>query len=126
MSQLQTVSDAVKHRLEPWYDRALLDSARVYRGSLFGAVFSRFGQAAVTVNGAVHLTRKAGDLESVPGTALLAHELFHVVQQRQMGWWRYLARYLWRWRPKHINRGWEHPLEAPAYARGAEVRQALS
>lgn len=126
MARQVTLSIQTKQRLVPWYSTALLDGTKVLRGSLFGKTFGWFGQAAVTVNGTVHLTPRAGDVESIPGTALLAHELFHVVQQREMGWWRYFFRYLWRWRPKHIKRGWEHPMETPAYARGAEVRQALS
>lgn len=126
MATLLRLTPAVKQRLWPWYDPSLLNDTRVLRGSLFGKVFGWSGQAGVTVNGVVHLTPRAHDLESAAGTALLAHELFHVVQQREMGWWRYLLRYLIRWRPKHISRGWEHPMEAPAYARGSEVRQALS
>lgn len=126
MARRVLLSPEAVQKLAPWYDQGLLRGTRVLHGSLFGAVFGWFGQAAVTVNGAVHLTRRAPDLESVGGMALLAHELYHAAQQREMGWWRYLGRYVWRWRPRHISRGWEHPMEAAAYARGAEVRQALT
>jgi hypothetical protein len=70
--------------------------------------------------------RAAVDLgPGLDGTVLLGHELFHVVQQRDMGWLRFLAAYLRHWRPKHVRRGWEHPYEVPAYARGREIREAL-
>ena len=125
MAQRVVISAHVKAKLAPWYDRELLDSVRVVRGSLFGAVCGRLGQAAITVNGTVHLTRNAADIESNEGVALLAHELFHVVDQRDMGWWLYMARYLWHWRPRHLQHGEEHPMEKAAYARGAEVWRAL-
>lgn len=95
------------------------------RGSLFGWVFGRFGQHAATINRTVHLTPRAPDLESVPGVVLLGHECYHVLQQQEMGWWRFLAAYICRWRPSHVSRGWEHPLERPAYERGREVLQTL-
>ncbi len=97
------------------------------QGSIFGWAFGLLGQAAVTVNGRVHLTSKApADLESVEGTALIGHELYHVEQQAEMGWWGFLARYVWGWRPVHIKDGSIHPLEAPAYARQKEIKSRLS
>ena len=126
MSQRVALSDDVQQKLAPWYSRQLLGGTRILRHSFFGMVLGWFGQAAVTVNGTVHLTPRAGDLESTAGVALLAHELYHVLQEREQGWWRYLARYVWHWRPWHIRRGWEHPLERPAYARQNEVLRALA
>ncbi|MSQ11815.1 MAG: DUF4157 domain-containing protein [Dehalococcoidia bacterium] len=126
MSRRVTIPETVKEKLAPWYDRELLDSVRVLRGSVFGWVFGRLGQAGVTMNRTVHLTKRARDLESAAGAALLAHELFHVAQQREQGWWRYIFRYVWHWRPKHMKRGREHPMERAAYTRGDEVRRTLS
>ncbi len=125
MATRVVLSDDIKQKLAPWYPRDVLDSVRVLRGSVFGAVYGRLGQGAITVNGTVHLTRNAQDLASNAGVSLLAHELFHVLQERDDGWWRYLARYLWHWRPRHLTRGIEHPMERAAYARGYEVRTAL-
>jgi hypothetical protein len=126
MSTRVALTDAAKAKLARWYAPEVLANARILRGSVFGWVFGRFGQAGVTINRTVHLTPRAmPELESARGLALIGHELFHVAQQQEMGWWRYLARYVWRWRPKHISRGHEHPMEAPAYARGAEIRRAL-
>ena len=125
MAQRVTVSTELAERLAPWYGSALPSEVPVLCGSLAGWLFGLSGQHAVTINGAVHLTGHAPELSTVDGTVLLGHELYHVEQQRQLGWWRFLAGYLWRWRPAHIRRGWEHPYEVPAYARGREIREAL-
>ena len=109
-----------------WYPRDLLESSSLVRDSLFGRLFGRLGQAAVTINGTVHLTPRFGDLESDDGTILIAHELYHVVQQQEMGWLPFLLRYVVAWRPSQRTDGRAHPLEAPAYARAAEVHEALS
>ncbi len=125
MTTTVTVSPEVKQRLSPWYDAALLDGVRVLQGSIPGRLFGMFGQHAVTINGTVHLTSSADDLETDKGTVLLGHECFHVTQQQQMGWWRFLARYIAGWRPTHIKHGSRHPLEVPAYERGREILRAL-
>ena len=125
MSRRVDVPDEVCRKLEPWYGE-LPRNARVLSGSLFGWVFGATGQHAVAINGTVHWTSKGPDLESTGGTVLLGHELFHVVQQADDGWWRYLAGYVWHWRPRHIKHGSEHPYEAAAYARGDEIRAALT
>lgn len=107
-------------KLEQWYGRLPLEVC-VLRGSFFGWLFGLTGQHAVTINGTVHWTKHAPALSESSGISLLGHELFHVVQQREMGWARFLAGYVWRWRPVHIKRGWEHPYEAAAYRRGREI-----
>ena len=111
--------------LAAWYDQAVIEGTPVLSGSLFGWLFGVFGQHAVTINGSVHLTPQAPELASERGIALLGHELYHVVDQRRVGWWRYLGGYVAHWRPTHICHGRRHPYEAPAYARQAEVRAAL-
>jgi hypothetical protein len=125
MTKRLAVSDAAKQHLGQWYSAQLLDNTRVLRGSIFGWLFGRFGQHAVTINKTVHLTPHAPDVESDDGISLLGHELFHVMQQAEMGWWRFLARYIWRWRPSHVKQGWKHPLEEPAYKRQGEIREKL-
>ncbi len=113
-------------RLSRWYDRSLIESTPVLSGSLVGRIFGLGRPHAVTLNGTVHWTRNApADVASVAGTVLLGHELYHVVDQLRRGWWRYLAGYLWRWRPWHLSRPWEHPYEVPAYERGREIRSAI-
>jgi hypothetical protein len=124
MSRRVEVPAAVRARLAPWYGDELPARVRLVSGSLFGWLFGLAGQHAVTINRTVHWTRHAPALETAQGTALLGHELYHVVQQ-QMGWWRFLARYLWQWRPVHTRRGYEHPMERPAYERQAEVQRTI-
>jgi hypothetical protein len=125
MATIVTVSTAVKQRLSPWYDAELLDGVRVLQGSIAGRLFGMSGQNAVAINGTVHLTPRAADLESDKGTALLGHECFHITQQQEMGWWRYLVKYLAGWRPTHIKYGSKHPMEAAAYEREREILRAL-
>ena len=119
------VPDRTRRLLRQWYPEDLTEETTVVRGSVFGWLFGRFGQHAVTVNRTVHLTSDAPGLESDAGIVLLGHELYHVVQQQEMGWWRFIARYVWSWRPSHVSEGWRHPLEEPAYARGREIRGSL-
>lgn len=116
---------SVRQRLGPWYSNKLMAETPIFRGSTLGWLFGQFKQHAVTINKKVYLTPSAPDLESSWGTALLGHEYYHVLQQQEMGGWNFLAHYLWRWRPSHIKHGHKHPLEAPAYARGEEIRLTL-
>ena len=125
MAKRVLVPERVIRHLGRWYDEGFVAEATVLRGSILGWLFGVFGQHAVTINRTVHLTPRAPDLEADRGIALLGHECYHILQQSEMGWWRFLARYVWGWRPSHIRRGWEHPLERPAYDRGREVREAL-
>ena len=124
MANLELTERARTHLLR-WYSEELLESARVTASSLFGRLFGVFGQHAVTINKTVHLTPQAPTLDSDSGIALLGHELFHVRQQEEAGWWRFLVQYLLHWRPVHIKQGSKHPLEAPGYQRQREIRDSL-
>ena len=125
MARRQTVPQTTIQRLSPWYSAEFLESVTVLRGSLLGWLFGKFGQHAVTINETVHLAPDAPDLTADSGVVLLGHECLHVEQQRDMGWWRFLARYVVRWRPSHIKNGRTHPFERPAYERGREIRASL-
>ena len=125
MSRTVDVSEEARVILNKWYDREFLDNTPVLRGSLFGWIFGASGQHAVTINRTVHLTRHAPDPDTPAGIMLLGHELYHVVQQTELGWWRFLFRYIIGWRPSHISNGRSHPLEMPAYERGDEIRRAM-
>ena len=125
MSTPAIVPASTKQILKAWYAEQMIDATPVLHGSFLGWLFGRFNQHAVTINGTVHLTSKADALDSPEGVVLLGHEYYHVVQRGEMGWWSFLARYLWGWRPSHVRDGRKHPLEAPAYARGDEVRRAI-
>ncbi len=125
MSTRLALSNRAKQHLLQWYDEDTLTKTPVVTGSMFGRIFGATGQHAVTINQTVNWAPGAPDLDSDVGIGLLGHELYHVVDQREMGWWGYLARYLWAWRPSHIKNGRSHPMEAPAYARGREILDAL-
>ena len=125
MAERVAVSQRIQEDLSTWYPQALLEETIVLQGSVWGWLFGRWGQGAVTLNGTVHLTHRAPDLPSRNGTVLLGHELFHVLQQREMGWWRFLLAYIRLWRPRHLKDGRSHPLEAPAYVRADEIARAL-
>lgn len=113
-------------KLTSWYSERILSNTSVLQNSIFSWFFGLFGQHAVTINKTIHLTGKAPELESTAWIVLIGHEMYHVLQQQEMGWWKFLLRYLWHWRPKHISKGREHPLEEKAYARGDDIRNALS
>ena len=125
MANRAALSDEVKAALRLWYPDAVMDGVLVLRGSFFGWLFGLNGNHAVTINGTVHVTRRAPPEGSLAWTALMGHELYHVEQQAAMGWWPFLLRYLWRYRPRHLRSARSHPYEIPAYERGAEIRAAL-
>ena len=125
MAQRIDFPERALNHLTEWYSTELLESTTILRGSIFGWLFGWFGQHAVTINGTVHLTSRAPDLDSDRGVRLIGHELFHVSQQQEMGWWRFLAKYVWSWRPTHINNGRSHPMEQPAYERRDAIMASL-
>ena len=125
MSKRAALSSEVRAALRPWYPDEVMEGVPVLRGSFFGWLFGLNGNHAVTINGTVHLTRRAPPEGTLAWTALIGHELYHVEQQAEAGWWRFLARYLWRYRPRHLRSARDHPDEIPAYARGREVRERL-
>ncbi|MDP6454993.1 MAG: DUF4157 domain-containing protein [SAR202 cluster bacterium] len=120
------VPEKARNHLARWYGEYMPGQAVVLRGSLIGSLFGMTGQAAVTINRTIHLTPKASDLDTDRGIALLGHEMYHVLQQTELGWVRFLLNYLVGWRPIHIKEGWRHPMERPAYDRGREIRDSLS
>jgi len=126
MAERVVMPQSSARELTRWYNEHLINNTPLLQDSNFGWLFGLFGQAAVTINKTVHLTHKAPDLASHSGIVLLGHELYHVLQQQEMGWCRFLLRYLWHWRPWHVTQGRKHPLEEPAYARGDEISSALS
>ena len=121
MATRLTLSDEARLVLGNWYDESLISDTPLYLGSFFGSLFGLFGQHAVTLNGKVHITKHAPGIETDFGIMLVGHELYHVEDQRQRGWWGYLLAYVKGWRPAHISNGTSHPMESGAYARGSEV-----
>lgn len=112
-----------------------LAGAGTWPARLFGA----FGQTAVTLNGRIHLCQKWWDIIDGNGQWIryrrderlyyafvtIGHETYHVIDQQQTGWWRWLWRYIKAWRPSHIRNGKAHPMEAPAYAFEKKLRALM-
>ena len=125
MAKRVLIPQSSVQKLTQWYSEHLINNTPVRQGTMFGWLFGLFGQAGVTINKTIHLTERAPDLASRSGIILIGHELYHVLQQQEMGWCRFLLCYIWYWRPRHIKNGREHPLEKPAYTRGDEIRSTL-
>jgi hypothetical protein len=125
MSKRVVVSDDVKAVLRQWYTDAVLDDTRVLQGSFLGWLFGLSGQHAVTINKTVHLTKNAKPEGSPSRTVLIGHELFHVVQQHDTGWWRFLLSYVLHFRPAHLKSATSHHYEIPAYDRGRAIRDVV-
>lgn len=128
MAERVKIPESTVQELTRWYSEELIRSTPFLKSTFFGWLFGRFGKGAVTINKSVHLTGKPRDLDptSRSGIVLLGHELYHVLQQQEMGWWRFLSRYLWHCRPRHVKQPRKHPLEKQAYARQDEISGALS
>jgi hypothetical protein len=125
MAKRVTLSPDSVNKLTTWYHQSVLSGTPILQHSIFGWLFGLFKQHGVTINKTIHLTNRAPKIDSDSWIALIGHELIHVLQQQEMGWWKFLAKYIWHWRPKHINRGREHPLEKRAYARQDEIEEFL-
>ena len=124
------VSDAIlskfaRKTLLNWYGPEML-TVPILAGTWIGWLFGLMHQLAVTINGTVYLTPRAQRLGQLSGLVLVAHELYHAQEQRELGWMVYLGKYLRLWRPWHIWRGKEHPMEVGAYERSREVWKWLS
>lgn len=82
--------------LRRWFTQPELDAFRyTSRGLIAWLLRHSFKQGAVTWNGVVNFALSPYDPDTPGGLAMIAHEMMHVRQQRQQGWWCYLARYAW-------------------------------
>lgn len=78
-------------------------------------------RSAITLGNRVWFVSK----EKREDLALVAHELVHVGQYRQMGALRFAARYLWDMAKDGFTYSRALPLEAPAYERQAKARLVM-
>lgn len=118
------LTDRTKEILKEWYDESLL-ATPIFVGTRIGAFFGLLGQRATTINGVVHLTSNAQHPHTDERIALIGHELFHVEEQKRIGWGRYLWNYLRLWRPIHLAKGHLHPMESGAYDREIVILEHL-
>lgn len=88
---------------------------------------------AYTWNKTIYLTPRAPrkflndniDTANPEWIKLIAHELIHVEQQEELGWWWFLASYITRFTPLYWKEPWRHPLEKRAYDFEKVVGKAL-
>ena len=121
--------DEARRDLAPWFTEDELALFRYTDSSLIAWVFRNvFKQGAVTWNKVVNFARRSYDPEHFAGKALIAHELFHILHQDRIGWWRYLGTYVfYKLNPRYWRRGVkQHPMERDAYALQDEVERALN
>lgn len=111
--------------LRPWFPDMELERVRlVHSGPMSWFVRSVLRQGAMTLSPFVFFGRHDYDATSPRSLALLAHELLHIRQYRDMGHVRFLFTYM-RDRIKAGSYSRDLPLEQPAYALQAEVRETL-
>ncbi len=111
--------------LKPWFPDLDLDRVRlVHTGPFAWFVRSILRQGAMTMPPYIFFGRHAFDPTSSRSLALLAHELEHVRQYREMGYLRFLITYGWH-RLKAGKYSRNLPLESGPYALQDEVRTAL-
>lgn len=125
--------------LQPWFgDNLDVASVSLIDRGLLCLVFGLLGQWAVTWNGRVYLTkwapfsvenarilpkREGMNPDEARATALwlIAHECLHVQQQREMGWTKFLAAYVWEW--LRFRGSPRNKFEGPGYELGDRVYQ---
>jgi hypothetical protein len=113
-------------KLRPWFPDTPLDSVRIVTtGPVCWFVRRVLQQGAMTMAPFIFYGRDAFDTVEPRGIALLAHELKHIEQYRQMGHLRFLARYLFDLARARFRYSRDLPLEAPAYLLQRQVREAL-
>jgi hypothetical protein len=105
--------------LRPW--AALVNGMEVRTAGAGVWLARALSVQAVTWSRVASVRPELWGAEDVGLAALFVHEAVHIQQQRESGWWRFLARYLW-WRVRHpLQAISQHPLERPAYAKADEV-----
>lgn len=116
---------AVIETLRPWFPDLPIEKVRlVRRGPVAWFVRVVLRQGAMAIAPFVFFGRHTFDPARPVSLALLAHELKHIEQYRQMGHTRFLWTYLQdRRRAGGYSR--DLPLEVEPYALQAEVRQVL-
>lgn len=105
--------------VEPTIDLARV---RLHCGGPVAWYLRRTRRGALTVGTHIWFAR----LERGADRALLAHELVHVAQYRDLGVARFLTHYLRDLARARFRYSDALPLEAPAYARGREARARLA
>lgn len=119
------MDDRARFALQPWFPDLDLDRVRlVHRGPMSWFVRTVLRQGAMTFAPFVFFGKHRYDSASPRSLALLAHELRHIEQYREMGHLRFLFTYS-RDRIKAGAYSRDLPLEAGPYALQDDVRAVL-
>ncbi|HLF77374.1 MAG TPA: DUF4157 domain-containing protein [Dehalococcoidia bacterium] len=113
-------------KLQHWFPEMALDGVHVVTsGPVCWFVRNVQRQGAMTFAPFIFYGRDPFDPISPRGIALLAHELKHVQQYRELGHFAFLATYLLDMVKARFKYSRDLPLEAPAYALQRQVRESL-
>jgi hypothetical protein len=120
------VDPEIAGALGPWFKPETLDGVRlIKRGPICWFVRSVLRQGAMTISPYIFYGRSSFDPARAASLALLAHELKHIEQYREVGYVRFFIRYFWDKGKNRFQYSRELPLEAEAYALQDEVLSTL-
>jgi len=126
MFKYRKVDQATAASLRRWFGDFDFDSVHlVERGPVCWYVRNVVKQGAMTISPFIFYGRERFDASDTASVALLAHELRHVEQYRELGHVRFLAKYLLELARRGFRYSRDLPLEAGPNALQAEVRLAL-
>ncbi|HWC30752.1 MAG TPA: DUF4157 domain-containing protein [Dehalococcoidia bacterium] len=121
------IDGATANRLRPWFpDLDMQSVVLVHGGPVCWFVRSVIRQGAMTVAPYVFYGRSSFDATRVESVALLAHELKHVQQYRELGRLGFLVRYFVAKARNGFRYSEDLPLEKDAYALQREVENSLT
>ena len=120
------IDDATATKLKPWFPDLDMHRVRLVQGGPFcWFVAHVLRQGAMTVAPFVFYGKSRFDPSRNASLALLAHELKHVQQYREMGHFGFLLRYFIDKARNGFRYSETLPLEKEAYELQAEVLKAL-
>lgn len=121
------IDDATADRLRPWFPNLDMQSVTlVHGGPLCWFVRNVLKQGAMAVAPFIFYGRASFDATKVTSLCLLAHELKHVQQYREMGHTRFLLKYLFDKARNGFRYSEDLPLEKDAYALERAVAENLT
>lgn len=120
------MDERVVRALKPWFPDLDFEKVRlVHKGLMSWFVRNVLRQGAMTIAPFIFFGKHGYDPDSPRSIALLAHELRHIEQYREMGYVGFIYTYMRdRIRAGEYRR--DLPLEAGPYALQDEVRTALA
>ena len=118
------LDDAIIARLSEFVPELDLRSARIVTGRPWCWLPAVIGMGAVTIAPFIIFRSGRYRTNTPRGLALIAHEVMHIGQVRELG----RARFYWRYLVGQLRCGFRHdrhPMEAPCIERQRHVRREL-